>query len=72
MGVYGFLWMLFRSDPPINYIEAAPDDEKLSNRISAYVTVFGEDERLVTDLSLEDFTALEDGRPIQLDSVSDF
>jgi VWFA-related protein len=54
----------------LNYIEAATAADKLTNRVSAYVTVSDADDKTIPGLGKEAFSIIEDGKSIDLDSVS--
>jgi VWFA-related protein len=62
------------SDPikqvTINYIEAAAAPDKLANQVSVFVTVSGADEKSISGLSISEFEAVEDGKKISIDEVS--
>ncbi len=48
----------------LNYIEAFPAADRLSNQVSVYVTVSDADEKTILGLTVEDFNIIEDGRPV--------
>jgi VWFA-related protein len=54
----------------INYIEASPAPEQAANEVRVYLTVSDSDENPISGLSAGDFEALEDGRPIDIQEVS--
>ncbi len=54
----------------LNYIEAAPSADRLSNGVSAYVTVSDEDDNTISGLVQENFDVIEDGKPVTVETVS--
>jgi VWFA-related protein len=54
----------------LNYIEAAPSADRLSNRVSAYVTVSDVDNKPIPGLGQENFDVIEDGKPVTVETVS--
>jgi len=54
----------------INYIEALAAPDQFGNRVRAYVTVSSVDQTTVSGMSLSNFEALEDGREIKIQDVS--
>ena len=54
----------------INYIEAMPLSDQFINRVQAYVTVSDKNQEPVPGLGSENFNVLEDGRPVDIDSVA--
>ncbi len=54
----------------INYIEASAAPDKFANRINVFVSVTGSDEQSIAGLSGSDFEAVEDGKKIEIDEVS--
>jgi len=54
----------------INYIEATATPDKLANQVSIFVTVTGADEQSISGLSRSDFEAVEDGKQVDINEVS--
>ncbi|MBW1806092.1 MAG: VWA domain-containing protein [Deltaproteobacteria bacterium] len=54
----------------INYIETLAAPDQFGNRVRAYVTVSAVDQTTVSGMSLSNFEALEDGREIEIQDVS--
>lgn len=54
----------------INYIETNADTEHFGNRVRAYITVSSSDNESVLGLNKSNFKALEDGKNINIESVS--
>jgi VWFA-related protein len=54
----------------LNYIEAVPDAAAGQVTINAYVSVIDEEGQPVASLSPEDFSVIEDGNPVELESVT--
>jgi len=81
--VMGLVWLAtltFSSKPvwgqtigqlTINYIEASNLPGQLVNQVRAYATVSSADQSPVSELSLENFEVLEDGKPVTVDEVNE-
>ncbi len=54
----------------INYIEASPVPAEGANRVRAYVTISDPEQNPIPDLGPDNFEALEDGRKISVEHVS--
>jgi len=54
----------------INSIDVAADTEKSGNQVRAYVTVSEKDHRSVIGLSASKFSAIEDGKAISIETVT--
>lgn len=54
----------------INYIEAVNSPDQGSNQVSVYVTISGDDENPVSDIPVQGFKILEDGRSEENINVS--
>lgn len=54
----------------LNYIEAATSADRLSNRVSAYVTVSDEQDATITGLAKAAFEVIMDGKPVAVEAVS--
>ena len=54
----------------INYIEASAAPDKFANQVSVFVTVTDTDEKSIPGLSISDVEAIEDGKKITIDEVS--
>lgn len=54
----------------INYIEALNAADQYSSQVSIYVTISGDDENPVSDIPVQAFKILEDGRPVDNIQVS--
>lgn len=54
----------------INYIETLNSADQSSNQVSIYVTISGDDENPVSDIPVQGFKILEDGRPVENIEVS--
>lgn len=54
----------------INYIEAINSSDQTSNQVSVYATVSGDDENPVSDIPVQGFKIMEDGKPVEKIMVS--
>jgi VWFA-related protein len=54
----------------INYIEALNSADQSSNQVSIYATISGDDENPVSDIPVQGFKILEDGRPVENIQIS--
>jgi len=63
-------WAASLQNVTINSIDVFADTEKPGNQVRAYVTVTGQNGRSVTELSIQQFTAIEDGQTKEIDAVT--
>jgi len=54
----------------INSINVVADMEKPGNQVRAYVTITGEDGHSIAGLSVQQFTAIEDGQTMDIEAVT--